>query len=321
MSTSSRSVSLKSARVPPVVTSASSQPVSSENASHRVPVQVFEGHKNWVNCVCFYPDESKLVSGSRDGTLRIWDRKTGAVKVLKGHTDMVWDIDVSRDGKMVVSASNDETLRIWNGESGESETMDILKGHRDWVRSVEFSRDSTRVVSGSRDCTVREWSVETGELAFEPFRCHSEVYCVHYSPSGDRIAAGADNIQIWNTKTGKGTYIRNSFVTSLVWTADGTHIIGGGRENITIWNSHNGRRLRTWKAHSNPYIICTLSLSPTGSHLASSNGGEELASVFDISTGEQVTAFKHSQNGSGIAYSPSGKFIATGCNDNKVYRR
>jgi hypothetical protein len=30
------------------VSSASSQSVSSENASHRVPVQVFEGHENWV---------------------------------------------------------------------------------------------------------------------------------------------------------------------------------------------------------------------------------------------------------------------------------
>ncbi|KIJ14087.1 hypothetical protein PAXINDRAFT_169930, partial [Paxillus involutus ATCC 200175] len=170
------------------------------------------------------------------------------------------------------------------------------------------------------DCTVREWSVETGELAFEPFRCRREVHCVHYSPSEDRIAAGADNIQIWNTKTGKGVYVRNSIgVSSLVWTADGTHIIGVGKDNITIWNSHNGQQLRTWKAHNNTYTVCTLSLSPTGSHLASSNWGEKLASVFDISTGEQVAAFKHSKTSSGIAYSPSGQFIATGCDDNKVY--
>jgi WD40 repeat protein len=74
--------------------------------------------KVWLD-VCFYPDESKLVSGSSDKTLRIWNRKTGAVEVLSGHTDTVWDVDVSPDGKMVVSGSMDKTVRIWDGASRE----------------------------------------------------------------------------------------------------------------------------------------------------------------------------------------------------------
>ncbi|KAF8838102.1 WD40 repeat-like protein [Paxillus ammoniavirescens] len=318
MSTSSRSVSSESVNAPSVVASPSSQPMSSDKASDQVPVQVFEGHERWVSCVCFYPDESKLVSGSRDGTLRVWDRKTGTVEVLKGYTNTVMDVDVSRDGKLVVGGGSDETVRIWNGESGE--TMHVFEGHENNVMSVEFSRDSTRVVSASDDGTVRVWSVEMGELAFEPIECHFWVNCARYSPSGDRIASGGRSIQIWNTETGSGIpSIRKSSVSSLVWTADGTHLIGVGQGNITIWNSHNGERLRTWKAHDNTTPISTLSLSPTGTHLASSNWGEKLAFVWDISTGEQVAAFKHSQNSTRIAYSPSGKFIATGCMDKKVY--
>ncbi|KAF8838099.1 WD40 repeat-like protein [Paxillus ammoniavirescens] len=319
MSTSSRSVSSESANVPSVVASPSSQLMSSDKANHRVPVQVFEGHKGGVNCVCFYPDESKLVSGSDDGTLRIWDRKTGAVEVLKGHTNTVMDVDVSRDGKLLVSGGMDETVRIWNGESGE--TMHVFEGHKKRVRSVEFSQDSTRVVSGSMDETVRVWSVETGKLAFEPIECHGLVWCARYSPSGDRIASAAESIQIWNAETGRGILsIRNWSVSSLVWTADGTHVIGGDSQgNITIRNSHNGERLRTWKAHRNNSGITILSLSPTGTHLASSNWREKLAFVWNISTGEQVAAFKHSQESNGIAYSPSGKFIATACHNSNIY--
>ncbi|KIJ12426.1 hypothetical protein PAXINDRAFT_49346, partial [Paxillus involutus ATCC 200175] len=85
-----------------------------ENASHRVPVQAFEGHENLVRCVSFYPDENKLVSASEDGMLRIWNRQTGAVEVLSGHTDKVLAVDVSQDGKMIISGSKDETARIWN---------------------------------------------------------------------------------------------------------------------------------------------------------------------------------------------------------------
>ncbi|KIJ07670.1 hypothetical protein PAXINDRAFT_31007, partial [Paxillus involutus ATCC 200175] len=277
-----------------------------------------EGHIDRVYCVCFYPDENKLVSGSRDGTLRIWDRKTGAEKVLSGHTDWVVDIDVSQDGKMVVSGSADETVRIWNGESGEM--MRVFKDHEEYVRSVQFSANSGRVVSGSNDGTVRVWSVETGEQAFKPINCDGWVNCVRYSPSGDRIASGADSVQIWDTYTGNGIIsIRNSSVTSLVWTDDGTRVLGDGGGNITIWNSHNGERLRTWKAHGNTGHVATLSLSPSGAHLATSNWGNSTAFVFDISTGKQLAAFEHGQNNKGISYSPGGSFIATGCDDNKVY--
>jgi WD40 repeat protein len=283
-----------------------------------VPVQIFKGHENWVNCVCFYPDEIKLVSGSSDGTLRVWDRKTGAVQVLRGHTGAVWDVDVSRDGKMVVSGSLDKTIRVWDGESGK--TMQVFKGHQYWVNSVKFSRDSSRVMSGSYDQTVRVWSVETGELAFKPIECHGFVRCVRCSPSGDRIASGGRSIQIWNAETGVGILsIPNSSAFSVVWTADGTHIIGGGGGDVTIWNSHNGEQLRGWKAHNNPTYVTTLSLSPTGTHLATSNWTEKRAFIFDISTGERVAALKHGQTSNGSAYSPSGKFIATGCDDKKVY--
>ncbi|KIJ07797.1 hypothetical protein PAXINDRAFT_89813, partial [Paxillus involutus ATCC 200175] len=313
MHTSSLSVPSGIANVPPVILSTSSP----ESASHRVPEQVFEGHESQVKCVCFHPDEKKLVSGSDDGTLRIWDRTTGSVEVLSGHTDWVCDVDVSRDGELVVSGSDDTTVRMWNRELGE--TVHVFEGHENYVISVQFSADSRRVVSGSGDETARVWSVETGKLAFEPIKCHGRVYCVSYSPSGDRIASGADSVQIWNAETGSGLLsIRNSKVVSLAWTADGTYIIGGGRGKVTIWNSHNGQQLRTWQAHNNVATI-KLSLSPSGSHLATRGWNDKTAFVFDVSTGERVATLQHDEDVYGIVYSPSGQFIGTGCDDGRVY--
>ncbi|KIJ08679.1 hypothetical protein PAXINDRAFT_46466, partial [Paxillus involutus ATCC 200175] len=273
-----------------------------------------EGHENAVNHVCFYPDENKLVSGSEDRTLRIWDRNTGAVEVLNGHTGRVWEVDVSRDGKMIVSGSADRTVRVWNGESGEM--MNIFSGHWGEVNSVEFSRDSNRVVSGSDDRSVRVWSLETGELAFEPVECRGRVFCVRYSPSGDRFASGANCVQIWDAQTGVSILsMRNSAVTSLAWIGDGTHFIGGRKSQVTIWNSHNGEPLRTWKAHND---CIALSLPLAGSHVVTPDE-KKTALVFDVSTGKQVGALTHDTTILGIVYSPSGKFIATGCRDNKVY--
>ncbi|KAF8834635.1 WD40 repeat-like protein [Paxillus ammoniavirescens] len=318
MLTSSRSMSPKMTNVPPVVMPSSSQSVASKNASDPVPVKVFkfEGHEHWVNCVCFCLDEDKLVTGSSDNTVRVWNRRTGAVEVLRGHSRSVRDIDMSPDGKMIVSGSQDETVRIWDGESGEN--VLVFKSHKNSVMSVQFSADASRVVSGSLDQTVQVWSVETGELAFEPIKCDGYVWCVRYSPSGDRVASGAGSVQIWDAATGNGIIsIRNSPVTSLAWTADGTHVIGGGYGEVTIWNSQTGEQLRTWKAHDDKWV--RLSLSPSGSHLATFSWNDNTAFVFDVSTGEQIAALKHDKNARGIAYSPSGKYIATGCMDEKFY--
>ncbi|KAF9219575.1 WD40 repeat-like protein [Gyrodon lividus] len=291
-----------------------SQSVSLEDASHRVPVRVFEDHEHGVRCVCFYPGENKLVSGSDDNTLRIWDRETEEVEVLSGHTRWVWEVDVSRDGKMVVSGSLDNTVRIWNGESGE--TMHVF-GHESGVYSVQFSSDSKTVVSGSYDGTVRVWSVETGELAFEPIKCHGDVWCVRFSPSGDRIAAGANSVHIWDAETGKGILsFRDSDVESLAWTPDSEHIIGGRCGKVTIWNSRTGEQLRTWEAD---HSWIKLSPSPSGIHLVTSWWTDETAFVLDVSTGEQIAALEHEAGVQGITYSPSGRFIAAACRDKKVY--
>ncbi|KIJ13158.1 hypothetical protein PAXINDRAFT_14055 [Paxillus involutus ATCC 200175] len=316
--TLSRSVFPEIASVPPVAPSDLSQSVFPKNANHPVPVQVLEGHENTVLCVCFCT-ENKVVSGSVDHTLRIWDRKTGTTQVLSGHADTVWEVDVSQDGKMVVSSSADCTVRIWDGESGEM--MQVCRGHGDEVYLVKFSPDSSRIVSGSEDNTIRVWSVETGEQAFEPIKCHGRVDCVRYSPGGDRIASGSDTVHIWNAETGVGILsIRNSKVGSLAWTADGTHIIGGGRGEFTIWNSDDGEKIRTWKAHDGPGLIRGLSLSPTApTHLATSSWDWKTTFIFDISTGKQVAALEHNQIADTIAFSPSGRHIVTACHDKKLY--
>ncbi|KAF9218615.1 hypothetical protein BS17DRAFT_523248 [Gyrodon lividus] len=60
-------------------------PTSSQlGASRQVPVQVPGGHGRLVTCTYFYPDGNKLVSGSCDKMLSIWDQEKGAVEVFTG---------------------------------------------------------------------------------------------------------------------------------------------------------------------------------------------------------------------------------------------
>jgi WD40 repeat protein len=66
--------------------------------------------------VAFSPDGKRIVSGSLDNTLKVWDAETGQeMLTLKGHSDPVYSVAFSSDGKRIVSGSDDNTLKVWDG--------------------------------------------------------------------------------------------------------------------------------------------------------------------------------------------------------------
>ena len=127
-------------------------------------MQTLEGHGGWVNSVAFSPDGRQIVSGSGDGTVKVWDRESGAcAQTLKGHGGWVPSVAFSPDGRQIVSGSGDGTVKVWDRESGAcTQTLD---GHGGWVNSVAFSPDGRQIVSGSGDGTVKVWDRESGVCA------------------------------------------------------------------------------------------------------------------------------------------------------------
>jgi len=69
--------------------------------------------------VAITPDGRRIVSGSHDHRVRIWDLASGQLeRTLKGHTDQVLSVAVTPDGSRIVSAGKDRTVRIWELASG-----------------------------------------------------------------------------------------------------------------------------------------------------------------------------------------------------------
>jgi WD40 repeat protein len=199
-----------------------------------------------VNSVTFSQDGSRVISGSDDNTVRIWNATTGEVEAdLKGHTDWVRSVAFAQDGSRVVSGSDDKTVRIWNATTGEVEAE--LKGHTDWVMSVAFAQDGSRVVSGSYDKTVRIWNATTGEVEAELKGHTNLVTSVAFAQDGSRVVSGSydKTVRIWNATTGeveaelKG---HTNLVMSVAFAQDGSRVVSGAYDNtVRIWNTVTGK--------------------------------------------------------------------------------
>ena len=80
-------------------------------------LKTLEGHSHWVNSVAYSPDGTKIISGSFDGIIKIWDVNTGeCLKTLEGHEYSVNSVAYSPDGTKIVSGSSDDTVKIWGVE-------------------------------------------------------------------------------------------------------------------------------------------------------------------------------------------------------------
>jgi WD40 repeat protein len=152
-----------------------------------------------VRSVAFSQDGRRIVSGSDDNTIRVWDAATGDVVAgpLQG-PDWVRSVAFSQDGRHVVSGY--VTICVWDAETGDV-VVGPLRGHTDRVSSVAFSQDGRHIVSGSGDKTIRVWDAKTGDVVAGPLQGHTDwINSVAFSQDGRRIVSGSDDqtIRVWD---------------------------------------------------------------------------------------------------------------------------
>jgi F-box and WD-40 domain protein MET30 len=95
-------------------------------------VACLKGHTRAVRALQF--DEAKLITGSMDHTIRVWNWRTGkCIRTLEGHTEGI--VCLNYDSNVLASGSVDATVKVWNFRTGAAFT---LRGHSDWINSVQL---------------------------------------------------------------------------------------------------------------------------------------------------------------------------------------
>jgi guanine nucleotide-binding protein subunit beta-2-like 1 protein len=271
--------------------------------------------------VADYNKPNRIISGSRDKTIIIWDldsksieKKTSLscetvcitrgkmVRRLRGHNHFISDIDVSSNGDYVLSASWDGLLRLWNIKTGQSVRKFI--GHKKDILSVQFNTDNRRIISCGRDKSIYLWNT-IGEIKQDINNAHAGwITCVAFSPNAEDdlfVSVSYDKtVCVWqNQADGNGYKLKyklcgsghKSCITSLSISPDGSLCATGDKYGVLcLWDIDSGKLLSRICASSGGLQINCIVFSPNRYWACFAIGNA--IEIWDLETKSNVATLK-----------------------------
>lgn len=291
------------------------------------------GHSDVVESVAISPNGQILVSGSSDGTIKVWNLVTGLeIFTIKGHRDNVTSVAINPDGKTFVSCDGSD-IKVWNLSTG----LELLTITSKFIfaNSIAISPDGQTLVSGSDSSDeLRVWNLTTGN-EIRPSTRSGGIEALAISPDGQTIIGGTSSkgVMVWNLATGerirplKG---KAGYVTSIAISPDGQTVAGSSPLHgiIGVWNPSTGERIHDLKNVVKTFSdfvnvdpseeFSAVAINPDGKILVSGSRDGTIK-VWNLATSKEILSLKeHLKSISSVAISSDGHTLVSGSIDTTI---
>jgi WD40 repeat protein len=166
------------------------------------PLRVLRGHLQEVTAVAVSRGPNPvIVSGSEDGTVRVWDPNTGLRRHTLRHPAAVRAVACATTGdrNLCLSGAADGSARLWDLGAPDRPARELSARHKAAVGCVAFSPDGQRCATGSEDHAICLWKAATGErLSCQAGAHDGEVTSLQFVSPSQLVSAGRDNrLLVW----------------------------------------------------------------------------------------------------------------------------
>lgn len=272
-------------------------------------VRSFKG-KPQTTCFAMSEDEKIIVAGHNNGTVGLWDARTGKeIRSFMGEAARVSSIAISPDNKHLITNTSDNTLTIWDFATGKK--LNSFKTEAT-VRELAVTLDSKYLAVAAFNDSVELRNILSGEPV-RTFTGHaSRISSIAITPNGKYLVTGAQYGSAWLWDLSTGRRILNypaSLVASITISPDGKFLATFDLNcDIRLWGLMDGKEISrlpvpcsgsgriTFTSDGN-YIISIPEVGP--------------ARLWDLTTKREVRKFgrKEDQHTPIVALVPGGKSI------------
>jgi WD40 repeat protein len=205
-------------------------------------MNVFAGHSSSVTTGQFTPDGKKIVSGSEDTSLIVWDPKT-ATSILKitgedarFHKEGITCLAVNKESALVLSGSTDSSARLINLINGN--ILGSLENHTESVETVGFSNVLPLAATGSVDGKLNIWDVTTMRLRQTCNHDDAIIKLQWHDDSPLLTTCSADRtVRVWDGRTGnceKTFHGHQNIILGFAISKDGKKIVTAGDDQVCL---------------------------------------------------------------------------------------
>ena len=280
---------------------------------------ILKGHNAEISLVQPSIDCTMIASEDWDGTVKIWNVKTGNEMntIRTGHTNPFNSVVFSSGRKILTSVSVVGEIKFWDIKTGTE--IRTFTGHEGTVSSLAFNPDGTVLASGSTNGTIKFLNVEKA-TEIRTFTGHEgTVSSLVFNQNGTMLASGSmdKTVKIWNVETGIKICTLTGhkyYVLSVVFRPDGkmlasTQFLG----KIKFWNVKTGTEILTF-----PKNIKLIAFSPDSTMLAFVSYDSKVK-FLNIETGNEICTFNENASFlNSIAFNPDSTMFVLGSRDNTI---
>lgn len=285
-----------------------------------LPTIAWERHSQGVEGVAMMPDGRRVVSGSADTTLRLWDVTTGeALGTIEGATLGAYAVAVAPDGSKVAAGCKDGVVREFSIPDGK--LIRDLKGHLGYVHSVAYTPDGGRLLSSAGDGRVRIWSPDSDEAIHAMREHRGGVLSVAISADGRQALSGGRDgtVRLWDLESAEllRTFEgHRGWVQAVCFAVEGGYAFSSGRDGrILKWNLESGE-IEAEMVHGS--WVRALACTPDGKYIYA-GGDDSLITCWDLLSGTKAATLRgHAASVVDLVLTPDGEHVISASRDSSL---